>query len=391
MSAFKRLKVDEDSKPLSWRNPRFADWKLSWQSGSSEAKSWDVHRAVLVAGARPAHFFAGATREGGYDSHATDLSVLLPEACKDHVERALDFIYGQPLGECAAQDVMPLFKIADALQCPSLQNSLVDLIEKKSDNEYGAVELLLKDACAMELYNIAESLVCILPLEKLKALDFDLIDVNNLCLMRAVARRLAEDTRGAFFWGHGRVRDRSISLDLPNIPVEKRMKGYWCFAASNEEVFAGSHTWKLRIDHAPSDTPDSNMNFGIVSGDPPAPHETLDSNIMMHSYFSNTACLDVGTPEDWTVHVAAGGEAQPAAIAAPRHTQRARAGDIMYVSVKLFDGKSNGDIEWRLNESVVGSSRGTLKPASYRLSVKLAKHDTVADTMGMTLLAYTKE
>jgi hypothetical protein len=96
---------------------------------------------------------------------------------------------------------MPLFKIADALQCPSLQNSLVDLIEKKSENEHGAIELLLKDACVMELYNIAETLVSILPLERLKALNFDLIQVDNICLMRAVARRLAQNTQWTFFLG----------------------------------------------------------------------------------------------------------------------------------------------------------------------------------------------
>merc|ERR1712083_322951 len=119
--------------------------------------------------------------------------------------------------------------MADALQGPSLQNSLVDLIEKKSENEYGAVEFLLKDACAMELYSIAESLVGILPPEKLKALDFDLMEINSIRLMQVVARRLAEDTRWRHFWGHGRVNDRSISLDLPNFPVEKRRKQYWCF------------------------------------------------------------------------------------------------------------------------------------------------------------------
>ena len=67
MNALKRLKVDEQEALINWRNPRFADWKLTWQGGSSETKSWEVHRCVLVGGARSAQFFVGATREGAYD------------------------------------------------------------------------------------------------------------------------------------------------------------------------------------------------------------------------------------------------------------------------------------------------------------------------------------
>eukprot|EP00933_Yihiella_yeosuensis_P003552 TRINITY_DN10651_c3_g1_i1.p1 TRINITY_DN10651_c3_g1~~TRINITY_DN10651_c3_g1_i1.p1 ORF type:complete len:103 (+),score=20.00 TRINITY_DN10651_c3_g1_i1:38-346(+) len=101
MSSFKRLKVSEDNaERVDWRNPRFSDWKLTWSSSPecSEAKSWPVHRCVLVGGERAAHFFCGATREGAYDSDSTDLSALLPEACKAYMDQALDFIYGQDIG-----------------------------------------------------------------------------------------------------------------------------------------------------------------------------------------------------------------------------------------------------------------------------------------------------
>ena len=66
------------------------------------------------------------------------------------MERVLDFIYGGPLGELAAKNVMPLMKIADVLQCPQLQNDLIDHTEQKGLTKAGTIEVLLKDACTLD-------------------------------------------------------------------------------------------------------------------------------------------------------------------------------------------------------------------------------------------------
>ena len=73
MADFKRLKVEERSERISWRNPKFADWKLNWSSDSaSEVKSWDVHRVVLVGGQSLA--FHGACQ---FPALAAESSLLL--------------------------------------------------------------------------------------------------------------------------------------------------------------------------------------------------------------------------------------------------------------------------------------------------------------------------
>jgi hypothetical protein len=177
---------------------------------------------------------------------------------------------------------------------------------------------------------------------------------------------------------------------MPNIATETRRKGYWCAAASGEEVFAGSHTWKLRIDHI---SDDCDMLFGVFAGEPPSPHAPLSSHVNFHSYFEHHATLAVGPPTDWEASCKKNGEFQrrAEAITTPPHAQRIRAGDVMSLSINLFDGKSDGDIEWRLNESSVCILRGSLARASFRLFLDLHKHSYQAESVGVTLLDYTKE
>lgn len=121
-SALKRLRVDEGEKQkLSWRGePKFADWTLT----RGDDVNIRVHKAMLVEGPRPMHFFKGAT-DAAYVSNSTDLSKLLPAGCLGVLEQALDFVYENKFHGQGAE--LPwLYKLADVLQCPSLQNAAID-------------------------------------------------------------------------------------------------------------------------------------------------------------------------------------------------------------------------------------------------------------------------
>lgn len=271
MSALKRLRVDERSERVSWRNPEFADWKLTWRSGSpSEQESWDVHRCIISGGERPALFFVGAARNGAYESRSTELSTLLPAACKSHVPSFLDFVYVGSAGEMQPKDVMPLLKIADVLQCPKLYNLLIDFIDKEALGQTsGALEVMLKDACVLELLNVAESIGNLVPSRLLTALDFDLLEVDSPNLIRAVARKIAGarlSTWGAFA-GHGQVTAEG-SLAIAVLPGEISRKMYWCHATGYGQVFAKTQSWRLRVDRVRSQH--TSLVFGIVAHDRPS-------------------------------------------------------------------------------------------------------------------------
>merc|ERR1712232_1072838 len=125
-------------------------------------------------------------------------------------------MYGEPLGECAVEDVMPLVKLADVLQCPKLQNDLVDVLEGCLDQE-DSVAILLTDAYALRLPEVAETFLNMIPMGCFKKLDIDLLETDNLSLMRAVARRTqhAAMLQWERFIGHGEVYNgNSVALAM---------------------------------------------------------------------------------------------------------------------------------------------------------------------------------
>eukprot|EP00746_Dinoflagellata_sp_MGD_P002858 gnl/MRDRNA2_/MRDRNA2_105589_c0_seq1.p1 gnl/MRDRNA2_/MRDRNA2_105589_c0~~gnl/MRDRNA2_/MRDRNA2_105589_c0_seq1.p1 ORF type:complete len:404 (+),score=57.82 gnl/MRDRNA2_/MRDRNA2_105589_c0_seq1:90-1301(+) len=403
MSVLKRLKVEEASERITWRNPQFADWKLNWSSeDSSGVMSWDVHRLVLVGGTRPAHFFAGAAREGAYDSRSTELSLLLPQECKRCMEQVLDFMYGEPLGEVEAKDVMPLMKIADVLQCSQLQNQLIDFIENTGLSQPGVIERLLQDACTMQMFSIAESLVRLVPMSQLTSLDFDLLEFDSVPLMRAVAQRMAQSKfmQWDHFLGHGEATsDGRVAIALPNAVSERSRKGYWCHATGLGEARVGRHTWRFRIDQLPAAHVDFwNMVFGVVSGARPA-LQSLQSfgNQLFTSEFDCGAFASLQRPGPWKFCVWKDKKEWDLPTAAhtaahrPGSSQEVRTGDIIYVCLNLKDGKTSGDIEWRLNDAVISHYQNRLRPGCYRVSTELYKHEYEATSMAVTLLSHTKE
>jgi len=178
----KRLKVEENSNKLSWRSPEFADWKITWSIEGEGAKVWDVHRCIVAGGPRRSHFFAGATSAVGLGSHtsaATELGMLLPKACLEHFEEVLDFMYGEPLLKTSPTGAVALFKTADVLQCPMLQNAVIDLMDAMRE-ESGGVEALLKAACSMNLFDLAGEIVDALSPSQICSMDVDLLELENL-------------------------------------------------------------------------------------------------------------------------------------------------------------------------------------------------------------------
>eukprot|EP00928_Gymnodinium_smaydae_P007900 TRINITY_DN12825_c0_g2_i1.p1 TRINITY_DN12825_c0_g2~~TRINITY_DN12825_c0_g2_i1.p1 ORF type:complete len:204 (+),score=23.97 TRINITY_DN12825_c0_g2_i1:62-673(+) len=64
---FKRLRSNLEIERITWRNPQFYDWTLTWEGDQpSSTTTWKVHRNVLVGGTRAALFFVGATPTPSY-------------------------------------------------------------------------------------------------------------------------------------------------------------------------------------------------------------------------------------------------------------------------------------------------------------------------------------
>ena len=87
--ALKKHKAQgEPTSRCDWRTtPYSSDWTLYWDDDFVG----HVHRVILVHGARPAHFFRGAFNEGFAAAASSDLSKVLPTACRKVLEIALDF------------------------------------------------------------------------------------------------------------------------------------------------------------------------------------------------------------------------------------------------------------------------------------------------------------
>jgi len=107
------LQATTDIGDADWRHgAKLADHTLAW--GGSE---WKAHRWVLGGQCR---YFEGI------EADRTDLSQLLPTIFKDSLPTALDFIYGNGLGELDPRELPALFKIADVLQCDTLKKFVLD-------------------------------------------------------------------------------------------------------------------------------------------------------------------------------------------------------------------------------------------------------------------------
>lgn len=397
MSLFKRLRVSEDQERINWRNPRFSDWKLTWKDDSaSESRTWDVHCNILVGGARAAQFFAGASREGAYESKNTELSKLLPLACRDHVDRALDFIYGDPLGEVVPESVMALMKIADVFQCPKLQNALLGVIEQFYDQQ-GFVEVLLKDACILDLPSLAETFVSLLPVERLAKLDFNLLEVDSISLMRAVAKRLSQSRTLQWerFVGHGEILGSSVRLKMACFGAEANRKGYWCHATSHATPQLESQTWKVRIDSALTrESGSSCMAFGVVAGEfPDLSTMSSDCHLFFEKHHAG-ACLCGITSKDsykWRLTLSKGNAKWNSHNEAidwqPRPAFINVVGGIFSVKLEFPTSQDMGNVEWGWNGTPIGILQQAVPYGSYSLGVELYAYDYERDRhLGVSLV-----
>mmetsp|Transcript_95903 Transcript_95903/g.309309 ORF Transcript_95903/g.309309 Transcript_95903/m.309309 type:complete len:281 (+) Transcript_95903:71-913(+) len=129
MAALKRFRDEDNDNKLSWRGEvRFADWMLTW--GDDAQTQIHVHRIIL---ARSCRFFLGPTNEA-FQGTSTDLGKLLPDTCRPLLGIWLDWIYegAEAVGTLKDGDLPLLYRMADVLQCPSLKNHMLDLIEKRA-------------------------------------------------------------------------------------------------------------------------------------------------------------------------------------------------------------------------------------------------------------------
>jgi len=388
-----------EQERITWRNPRFSDWQLVWKGdNASEDKVWDVHRHVLVGGSRAAQFFAGATREGAYESQSTDLAKLLPPMCKVHMDRTLDFIYGEPLGECGPEDIAPLMKIADVMQCPKLHNEIICSLDNLYEQP-GSVEVMLEGAGSMNLPSLAEALVTLLPIERLEKLDFKLLDVNSMHLMRTIMGRMdhARCLRWERFVGHGEVYGSHMSLN-PRDGDGNHDEIHSCFAVSRDPAQVQTQTWKIRIDKMP-ESPQPGIVIGVVGGKLPESRMNTDDDwARSQSYIRfhlTGACVALtrDAASHWLSFSSKGNanwETNVREILLPE----SRIHPNCAVGVKLVyaasDVTKDIDIEWSVNDEVVCRIREALPRGPYRLFTELACSKYAPHKFGISLIDHIK-
>ena len=92
------------SDARSWRTPKFSDWTLVLGD-----RKYMVHKTILGEGVRESQYFSAQFQHWEQNGRATDLAVLLPDACWDTVEPLLDYFYDGAL-ELQASTQTALFK-----------------------------------------------------------------------------------------------------------------------------------------------------------------------------------------------------------------------------------------------------------------------------------------
>lgn len=100
----------------AWRLPQnYSDWVVHLGG-----QVYHVHRVHLATGRRGSEFFRGCFNADFQATSSTDLSAVLPEACRGAAfESVLDYLYGCDV-QITAASVVHLLKIADVLQIPAL-------------------------------------------------------------------------------------------------------------------------------------------------------------------------------------------------------------------------------------------------------------------------------
>lgn len=127
---------------FDWSQGKYSDWKVRVNE-----KTYHLHRVLLADGPRGCDMLAAAFN-AAYESSGTDLTHLLPSACHDAFESALDFIYGRQ-EVVTEENVCHMLKIGEVLQCGALIRECASVMQRfLSDRN---AEEWLREAQALNL------------------------------------------------------------------------------------------------------------------------------------------------------------------------------------------------------------------------------------------------
>lgn len=414
MGPLKKLKKSHESQPISWRDPQFSDWKLLLTSDAETQKVFDVHRCVIASGRRHSRFLeADVSRwhQGSAGDQSTELGRLLPQACYEHVEEFLDHMYGVVLKKPTPEGAAALLKIADAMQCPTLHNAVIDQLNKEELDGGGEVEALIRHAWALGLTKFVEDLIEELPKNTIFNLDLDLINITNVDLALAVAKRALREqaskssSKWKEFLGNGQITSKG-ALKISLVQGSVGPSPYWVWATGGE-VKPGdtsriqTASWTLRVDQLPGDNRGWTLCVGVVSGkrDWKLAQARTDAN--MYSITHRTGFmgvttwspipgrvstrLDVGTAGNW--QRASADAQQPNGPDGPGF----KTDDTIVVALtfpeNIGDEEAQGTLTWSCNGIVYLSIQDKIKPGPVRLCAELSRNGFEPDSMSLTLLS----
>lgn len=366
MSHLKRLRASEDGDRISWREGApFADWVLFWGNANEAVDvTYHVHRVILVGGPRPAHFFAGAVREG-FEAHGTDLAKLLPDVCRPVFEKALDFMYGLELGELAPTDAPLLYKVADVLQCPTLRNSVVDEVERvigttSAEADAAAAEILV-GATALGISELSGVLV--------QSVSAQALQEAALVLLKLAPQQLANivpifmDRIGcglAATWGGVEHEGGVVRLDGRLVRFSG---GGTCIAWTQGEVRSGRHRWRIRVDEVHNAS--GFIALGVVAG----PKD-------------NALVGDMDAWQQWYLYYSDDGKKRTKGEAdLQEYYVPYSPSDVISIILDL----DRRTLEFAQNDSSCGVAYTDLVTGTYRVGAELGNS---ASTMQITLLSY---
>lgn len=356
-----RLQTAEDIQRITWRDGAlFHDWILAWgdpEEASTTDSAYRVHRVVLVGGQRPAHYFAGAVRFG---VGGTDLSKLLPDACRPAFEKALDFMYGEPLTDITSGEATLLFKIADVLQCPSLRNYVLDEVSRMLAVDSAACEMLVA-AAQLGISELAEALVQSSSAQALWQAMMTLSRENLSQLATVIP--VVMDRIGCGFaaaWGGIEHEGGSVRYDGP---VIRFTGGGTCIAWTQGEVRSGQHCWRIRIDEVHNAS--GFVALGVVAG-------PKDTQVLG----------DMDSWHQWYLYYSDDGKKRTKGEADLQdYSQPYLPGDVISIVLDL----SAHTLEFAHNDRSCGPAYGGLPPGMYRVGAELGNS---ASDMQITLMSY---